>query len=95
MIAGTTVWGFFGSVALTWAIVMLGLTVCLTIWGLSLWHAVHFKSVPHRTAWIVVIIVIPVIGATVYYFFTLLPYNRAHPYVRPPEAAQPPRSTAK
>jgi len=73
----------FGGLLLVWAIILLGSTVCLVIWGLALWHVIHFKDVPHRTAWLIAIILLPIVGATAYYFSTLLPYNREHPYVRP------------
>jgi hypothetical protein len=82
-IGSITPLGFFGSIMLAWAIIMLGLTVCLVIWGLSIWHVIHFKDVPNRTMWIVAIIFIPLIGSVIYYFFIMLPYNRAHPYIRP------------
>lgn len=81
--ATTTTNGFLGGVMLAWAIAMLGLTVCLVIWGLAIWHLIRFKDVPNRMLWLFIVILFPVLGATAYYFGVMLPYNRAHPYIRP------------
>jgi hypothetical protein len=80
--------GLVGSFMLLWALGMLAVTVSLVIWGLSLWHVIAHKDVPNRTPWIFVIIFIPLLGAVFYYFGTLLPYNRAHPYIRPKTPAK-------
>ena len=77
----STSYNLFGGVMLAWAISMLGLTVCLVVWGLAIWHLVTFKDVPNRTLWFVIIICLPIIGAATYYFAAMLPYNRTHPYV--------------
>lgn len=79
----TTTNGLIGSLMLVWAIGMLGLTICLVIWGVSLWHVITFHDVPNRRRWMSIVMFVPIIGAAIYYLFALLPYNRTHPYIRP------------
>lgn len=82
-IATTTANGFFGSVMLAWSIAFLGGSVLLLIWALAIWHVMRFPDVPRRRFWQFATIFPPLLGAVIYYFFVLLPYNRSHPFAKP------------
>ncbi len=75
--------GLVGTFMIMWAITMLAVSVTLVLMVLSIIHVLQHQDVKHRWLWLAAIILLPLIGAAIYFLVVLIPYNREHPYIPP------------
>jgi hypothetical protein len=74
--------GVVGTFMIMLSLVMIAGTVTILLYVLSLQHVIKHKDVPRRKRWLLVSLV-PLIGSALYFIAILVPYNRAHPYIKP------------
>ncbi len=74
--------GQLGTLMIMLSLVTIAGTVIILLYVLSLQHVVKHKDVKRRKIWLIVSL-IPLIGSALYFMSVLVPYNRAHPYIKP------------
>ena len=76
--------GIVGTFMIMWAIVMIGASVTLILYVLTIFHILKHHDVVKRWLWLSVIILFPIVGSAIYFIAVLVPYNREHPYIPKP-----------